>query len=139
MCKARLGLARVTVVRGEGPSLGTPAIDDHIRSLEPITDYLTKWSGLVRPQPAHCNPAFHCCAGLCCAILSCAELCCAVLCCAVLCCSMLRCVVLRRAVLCCAVLCCAVLCCAVLCCAVLKQPYAQPSCLLVTIVESLKD
>ena len=47
VCKARLGLARVSVVRGEGPALGTPAIDDHIRSLEPITDYLTKWSGLV--------------------------------------------------------------------------------------------
>ena len=79
MCKARLGLARVSVVRGEGPTLGTPAIDDHIRSLEPITDYLTKWSGLVRPQPAHC------CAVLCCAVLCCAVLCCAVLCCAVLC------------------------------------------------------
>lgn len=57
MCKARLGLARVSVVRGEGPALGTPAIDDHIRSLEPITDYLTKWSGLVSaPHPiAHYN------------------------------------------------------------------------------------
>ena len=55
MCKARLGLARVSVVRGEGPALGTPAIDDHIRSLEPITDYLTKWSGLVSPilSPLH--------------------------------------------------------------------------------------
>ena len=51
MCKARLGLARVSVVRGEGPALGTPAIDDHIRSLEPITDYLTKWSGLVSLTP----------------------------------------------------------------------------------------
>lgn len=53
MCKARLGLARVSVVRGEGPALGTPAIDDHIRSLEPITDYLTKWSGLVSRTPTH--------------------------------------------------------------------------------------
>ena len=47
MCKARLGLARVSVVRGEGPAAGSPAIDDYIRSLEPISDYLTKWSGLV--------------------------------------------------------------------------------------------
>ena len=124
MCQARLGLARVSVVRGEGPSLGTPAIDDHIRSLEPITDYLTKWSGLVRPQPAHCNPAFHCCAGLCCAILSCAELCCAVLCCAVLFHAAVRC-----AASCCAVLCCAVLCCAVLCCAEAALCTAQlPAC-----------
>lgn len=47
VCKARLGLARVSVVRGEGPAAGSPAIDDYIRSLEPISDYLTKWSGLV--------------------------------------------------------------------------------------------
>ena len=63
MCKARLGLARVSVVRGEGPALGTPAIDDHIRSLEPITDYLTKWSGLVSPPPPPLSPPLplsHC-------------------------------------------------------------------------------
>ena len=47
VCKARLGLARVSVVRGEGAAAGSPAIDDYIRSLEPISDYLTKWSGLV--------------------------------------------------------------------------------------------
>ena len=47
VCKARLGLARVSVVRGESPAAGSPAIDDYIRSLEPISDYLTKWSGLV--------------------------------------------------------------------------------------------
>lgn len=47
VCKARLGLARVSVVRGEGPHAGDPLIDDYIRSLETITDYLTKWSGLV--------------------------------------------------------------------------------------------
>ncbi|KAL0035726.1 hypothetical protein WJX77_000104 [Trebouxia sp. C0004] len=47
VCKARLGLARVSVVRGEGPAAASPAIDDYIRSLEPISDYLTKWSGLV--------------------------------------------------------------------------------------------
>lgn len=51
MCKARLGLARVSVVRGEGAAAGSPAIDDYIRSLEPISDYLTKWSGLVSCTP----------------------------------------------------------------------------------------
>ena len=51
MCKARLGLARVSVVRGEGAAAGSPAIDDYIRSLEPISDYLTKWSGLVSCSP----------------------------------------------------------------------------------------
>lgn len=45
---ARLGLARISVVRGEGPQAGTAAIDDYVRTLEPVTDYLTKWSGLVR-------------------------------------------------------------------------------------------
>ena len=48
--RARLGLARVSVVRGEGPALGAACIDDYVRTLEPVTDYLTKWSGLVRHQ-----------------------------------------------------------------------------------------
>ena len=45
--KPRMGLARISVVRGAGPRAGTPAIDDYIRSLETITDHLTKFSGLV--------------------------------------------------------------------------------------------
>eukprot|EP00891_Asterochloris_glomerata_P001838 jgi/Astpho2/1838/e_gw1.00038.395.1_t len=45
--KPRMGLARISVVRGAGPRAGTPAIDDYIRSLEAITDHLTKFSGLV--------------------------------------------------------------------------------------------
>ena len=45
---ARLGLARISVVRGEGPRAGTAAIDDYVRTLEPVADYLTKYSGLVR-------------------------------------------------------------------------------------------
>lgn len=57
MCKARLGLARVSVVRGEGPAAGSPAIDDYIRSLEPISDYLTKWSGLVSCTAVVWSPA----------------------------------------------------------------------------------
>lgn len=43
----RLGLARVSVVVGEGPTAMTPCIDDYIRTLEPVHDYLTKFSGLV--------------------------------------------------------------------------------------------
>ena len=45
---ARLGLGRVSVVRGEGRLAGTPCIDDTIRSLEPVADHLTRYSGLVR-------------------------------------------------------------------------------------------
>lgn len=45
---ARLGLGRVSVVRGEGRLVGTPCIDDTIRSLEPVADHLTRYSGLVR-------------------------------------------------------------------------------------------
>lgn len=44
---SRLGLGRVSVVRGEGPLTGEPCIDDYIRATEPIFDYMTKWSGLV--------------------------------------------------------------------------------------------
>lgn len=44
---SRLGLGRVSVVRGQGPLSGRACIDDYIRATEPIFDYLTKWSGLV--------------------------------------------------------------------------------------------
>ena len=44
---SRLGLGRVSVVRGEGLLTGEPCIDDYIRATEPIFDYMTKWSGLV--------------------------------------------------------------------------------------------
>eukprot|EP00887_Chlorella_sp_A99_P005338 scaffold1.g5338.t1 len=44
---SRLGLARVSVVRGEGTAKGTACVDDYIRSVEPVYDYLTKFSGLV--------------------------------------------------------------------------------------------
>ena len=53
---ARLGLARVSVVRGPPPAAAatrhdalpayTPAIDDYVRPAEPVHDYLTRWSGL---------------------------------------------------------------------------------------------
>lgn len=43
---SRLGLARVSVVRGEGPQAGKACIDDYIRATEPVYDYLTQYSGL---------------------------------------------------------------------------------------------
>ena len=52
MCPARLGLARVSVVRGAGERAGEPCIDDYIQAVEPVHDYLTKWSGLVRAPVA---------------------------------------------------------------------------------------
>lgn len=43
---ARLSLARVSVLRGDGPKQGTPFIDDHIHTSEVIVDYLTEYSGI---------------------------------------------------------------------------------------------
>lgn len=40
---SRLGLARVSVLRGQGPAKGAACIDDYIRSVEPVYDYLTKF------------------------------------------------------------------------------------------------
>ncbi|MCJ1313152.1 poly(A)-specific ribonuclease [Agyrium rufum] len=42
----RLGLARVSVLRGSNPDEGVPFINDYIVINEPIVDYLTKWSGV---------------------------------------------------------------------------------------------
>ena len=44
---SRLGLGRVSVLRGEGSLTAEPCIDDYIRATEPIFDYMTKWRGLV--------------------------------------------------------------------------------------------
>ncbi|KAH8684695.1 PAB-dependent poly(A)-specific ribonuclease subunit PAN2 [Tricladium varicosporioides] len=41
-------LARVSVVRGSGEDEGLPFIDDYIASKEPIVDYLTSYSGIVK-------------------------------------------------------------------------------------------
>jgi len=43
---AHFSLARVSVVRGEGTRAGVPFIDDYIVTPEPITDYLTRFSGI---------------------------------------------------------------------------------------------
>lgn len=44
---SRLGLGRVSVVRGDGPRAGVTCIDDYIKSVEPVYDHLTRYSGLV--------------------------------------------------------------------------------------------
>jgi PAB-dependent poly(A)-specific ribonuclease subunit 2 len=43
---SRFGLARVSVLRGDGLKQGLPFIDDHIHTSETIVDYLTEWSGI---------------------------------------------------------------------------------------------
>ena len=43
---ARLAVARVSLVRGEGPQAGLPVMDDYLRMTEHVADYLTQWSGL---------------------------------------------------------------------------------------------
>ncbi|CAG9463700.1 unnamed protein product [Pedinophyceae sp. YPF-701] len=50
----RLGLARVSVIRGEpGPLRAKAFQDDHVRSPEPVWDHLTRWSGV---QPGDLSP-----------------------------------------------------------------------------------
>lgn len=43
---ARSGLARVSVLRGDGAEQELPFIDDYIAIDDPVDDYLTQWSGL---------------------------------------------------------------------------------------------
>jgi PAB-dependent poly(A)-specific ribonuclease subunit 2 len=41
-----MGIARISVLRGNGPKQGVPFIDDHIHLGEPIVDFLTAFSGI---------------------------------------------------------------------------------------------
>jgi PAB-dependent poly(A)-specific ribonuclease subunit 2 len=52
---SRLGLARVSVLRGIGHSEGVPFIDDYIVTKEPVVDYLTAYSGIRAGdlEPSH--------------------------------------------------------------------------------------
>jgi len=51
---ARLALARVSCVRGEGDMAGVPFIDSYVQQAEPVIDYLTRFSGL---QPGDLDPS----------------------------------------------------------------------------------
>jgi PAB-dependent poly(A)-specific ribonuclease subunit 2 len=53
----RLALARVSVLRGSGAQAGTAFIDDYVATVEPVVDYLTRWSG-IRPGGWACG---RCC------------------------------------------------------------------------------
>lgn len=52
---ARLSLARVSVLRGDGVRRGIPFIDDHIHTSEVIVDYLTEYSGIRCRSPSSCS------------------------------------------------------------------------------------
>eukprot|EP00238_Polyblepharides_amylifera_P003490 CAMPEP_0196575516 /NCGR_PEP_ID=MMETSP1081-20130531/4984_1 /TAXON_ID=36882 /ORGANISM="Pyramimonas amylifera, Strain CCMP720" /LENGTH=229 /DNA_ID=CAMNT_0041893845 /DNA_START=68 /DNA_END=754 /DNA_ORIENTATION=- len=50
---AELGLGRVSVVRGDAPHEGVCCMDDYVRTVEPVYDYLTRFSGL---KPGDLDP-----------------------------------------------------------------------------------
>ena len=51
---ARLSLARVSCLRGEGQLAGVPFIDAYVQQAEPVVDHLTKYSGL---HPGDLDPS----------------------------------------------------------------------------------
>lgn len=56
---ARSGLARVSVLRGDGMDQDLPFIDDYIAIEEPIDDYLTQYSGLHEGDLTIGRSPFH--------------------------------------------------------------------------------
>jgi PAB-dependent poly(A)-specific ribonuclease subunit 2 len=55
---SRLGLARVSVLRGTGQDADLPFIDDYIAMQEPVIDYLTEFSG-IRPGDLERGSSLH--------------------------------------------------------------------------------
>lgn len=55
---SKSGLARVSVLRGDGEGQGVPFIDDYITIYEPIVDYKTQYSG-IRPGDLDIQISHH--------------------------------------------------------------------------------
>ena len=59
MRPARLGLARVSVLRGEGIDKGLPFINDYLEVNEPVINYLTQYSGVRAGDLSKHTSAFN--------------------------------------------------------------------------------